>query len=289
MKVVFLFGFLGAGKTTLLRRILSAPAPEGGLAVIVNEFGDVGIDGTLLEDLAENLVELPSGCVCCTLQGPLVEALEDLHDYEHVIVEASGVAQPGELVAALGKETSWLTLAPLVTVIDAARFERLVGGLGPFYGEQVAAADIVVVNKTDLATPEQLAATLAAIAKLNPEAAVIPADHGDIDGTPLFEGVSRRVGGHGSHVHADALTLTCDSPIDTATLRQAFDSLPCPLWRAKGFAEIDGVPSLIQYVPEALEITPADAPHRHLVLIGPDLDREALAAHFAFAHPAATP
>ena len=288
MKVVFLFGFLGAGKTTLLRRILSAPPPDGGLAVIVNEFGDVGIDGALLEDLAENMLELPSGCVCCTLQGPLVEALEDLQDYGHVIVEASGVAQPGELVAALGKET-WLTLAPLVTVVDTARFSRLHAGRGPFYAEQVAAADIVVANKTDLATPEQLNTALDRIAALNPEAAVIPADHGDIDGTPLFEGSSRQSGGHGRHVHAEALTLTCDSPIDSAALRQAFASLPCPLWRAKGFAEIDGTPSLIQYVPGQLDITPADAPHRHLVLIGPDLDRKALAAHFAFAHPAPTP
>lgn len=288
MKVVFLFGFLGAGKTTLLRRILSAPPPEGGLAVIVNEFGDVGIDGTLLEDLAENLVELPSGCVCCTLQGPLVEALEDLQDYEQVIVEASGVAQPGELVAALGKET-WLTLASLVTVVDTVRFSRLHAGLGPFYGEQVAAADIIVANKTDLATPEQLNAALDTITTLNPEAAVIPADHGDIDGTPLFEGVSRRGGGHGGHVHADSLTLTCNAPIDGAALRAAFASLPCPLWRAKGFAEIDGVPSLVQYVPDQLDITPADAPHRHLVLIGPHLDRDALAAHFAFAHPTPKP
>ncbi|MDP6952074.1 MAG: GTP-binding protein [Alphaproteobacteria bacterium] len=287
MKVVFLFGFLGAGKTTLLRRILSAPPPEGGLAVIVNEFGDVGIDGTLLEDQAENMVELPSGCVCCELQGPLVEALEDLQeDYDHVIVEASGVAQPGALVAALADT---VTLAPLVTVVDAARFARLIAGLGPFYREQVANADLVVLNKTDLATPEQLAGALAAIAEISPEATVIPADHGDIDGAPLFEGESRRSGSHGSHVHADALTLTCETPIDGDALRRAFATLPCPLWRAKGFADIDGVPSLIQYVPDRLEITPADGPHRHLVLIGPDLDREALAAHFAFAHPTPKP
>ena len=283
MKVVFLFGFLGAGKTTLLRRILNAPAPDGALAVIVNEFGDVGIDGALLEDIAETTVELPSGCVCCTLQGPLVEALEDLQDYAQVIVEASGVAQPDELVAALGKESSWLTLAPLVTVVDAARFTRLHSSLGLFYGEQVTAADIVVMNKTDLATPEQLAATLATVASLNSEATVIPAEHGDIDGTPLFEGTSRKSGGGGSHIHTDAITLTCDKAIDSETLRQTFATLRCPLWRAKGFMEVDGVPSLIQYVPDALEITPAAGPHRHLVLIGPDLDPDALAAHFVFA------
>ena len=156
------------------------------------------------------MLELPSGCVCCTLQGPLVEALEDLQDYGHVIVEASGVAQPGELVAALGKET-WLTLAPLVTVVDTARFSRLHAGLGPFYAEQVAAADIVVANKTDLATPEQLNTALDRIAALNPEAAVIPADHGDIGACvaekwELPQGLTMAIS---AHHH-------CDVPVDPA-------------------------------------------------------------------------
>ena len=100
MQVHLIFGFLGSGKTTLLRHLLREPSPAGPTAVIVNEFGSVGIDGTLLRGEHVDVLEYASGCFCCSLKGALLDGLRELREgrrIARVFVEASGVAQAEEL------------------------------------------------------------------------------------------------------------------------------------------------------------------------------------------------
>jgi G3E family GTPase len=163
MQVNMIFGFLGSGKTTLVRHLLGARARERKLAVIVNEFGSVGIDGAILEGEAVDMIQLTSGCLCCTLKGPLLSAVEELRDkagVEHTVIEASGVADPEEMIESFSAPEFRASVAvgPFVTVVDAAKFAVMREMLGEFYGSQVAHADIVLLNKTDLASSEQLTA-----------------------------------------------------------------------------------------------------------------------------------
>lgn len=176
--VTVLTGFLGAGKTTLLNRWLAEGALAGA-ALIVNEFGETGIDGLLVEGAGEGIVELNDGCVCCTVRGDLVEALQRLADRSpppvRVVVETTGLADPTPILAALAAHPDLLPrfrLDGVVCVVDA------LSGLGNLAERvearrQVAVADRLVLTKTDLADPGELVARLRAI---NPSAPLV---HGE--------------------------------------------------------------------------------------------------------------
>ena len=193
LRINLLFGFLGSGKTTLLRRILGERAGERKMAVIVNEFGDVGVDGEIIAGSNVNLVELTSGCLCCTLRGSLMSAVEELREkaaVEQIVVEATGVASPGDMLEDLNESriAHELDVGPLVTVVDAPKFTRLRQMLGEFYEEQVENADVLVLNKIDLATPGALDEAKAAVREINPDAALLFAEQGDTDLALLLDG-----------------------------------------------------------------------------------------------------
>ena len=190
--VTILTGFLGAGKTTLLNRLLPQSAMAG-TAVLVNEFGEIGIDHILVEKLDDTTVLLPSGCLCCAVQGDLARALRDLvprvqsGEVKRVVVETTGLADPAPVVQALLSDVALARhyrLDGIVTVVDA------VHGLATLDAQeeavrQIAMADRVVLSKTDLAAePEALRARIAA---LNPGAPLIVADRGTIDPTAILE------------------------------------------------------------------------------------------------------
>ena len=319
LRINLLFGFLGSGKTTLLRRILGERAGERKMAVIVNEFGDVGVDGEVIAGSNVNLVELTSGCLCCTLRGSLMNAVEELREkaaVEQIVVEATGVASPGDMLEDLNdsKIAHELAVGPLVTVVDAPKFTRLQQMLGEFYEEQVENADALVLNKIDLATPDELEAAKAAVREINPDAVLLFAEQGDTDLALLLDGPESELlalmkaeaegrshhlhehDGHGSdhdhghhehhdhrhghaHSHAPAESFVMDASGDfsRADLVDAFASMPDNVWRSKGFLTVDGEPSLLQFTMGELEVDGAPARERpYLVVIGEDLDRPAV-------------
>lgn len=297
MQVNMIFGFLGSGKTTLVRHLLGARARERKLAVIVNEFGQVGIDGAILEGEAVDMIQLTSGCLCCTLKGPLLSAIEELRDkagIEHVVIEASGVADPEEMIESFSAPEfrASVAIGPFVTVVDTAKFAVMREMLGEFYGSQVAHADIVMLNKTDLASPEQLEAVRAEVAELNPGARIVTTEHCDVDAGLVLDALSGwepGPGEHGHHHHHDhpdfeSEVLDAAGPVTRAALESFFAGLPPEVLRAKGFMVVDGAASLVQFTAGQLEITPATLDRvRQMVFIGRDLDRDGLAARFAFA------
>jgi G3E family GTPase len=194
--VSVLTGFLGSGKTTLLANLLRHP-DFSRTAVVINEFGEVGLDHELVEASDESFVQLQTGCLCCTIRGDLVRTLEELlrrrdagtvPPFERVVIETSGLADPAPILHALMTDqtvAARLALAGVVATVDA------VNGAGtlerhPESAKQAAMADRLVLTKTDLpeAVPEPLLARLAA---LNPAAPVLRAAHGRIDPTHLFD------------------------------------------------------------------------------------------------------
>ncbi len=301
MQVNMIFGFLGSGKTTLVRHLLGARARERKLAVIVNEFGQVGVDGAILEGEAVDMIQLTSGCLCCTLKGPLLNAVEELRDragVEHTVIEASWVADPEEMIESFSAPEFRASVAvgPFVTVVDAAKFEVMQEMLGEFYGSQVAHADIVLLNKADLASAEQLEAVRAEVVALNPGARVVATEHCDVDVGLVLDALSgwepqaaehghdHEHGHHHRHPEFESEVLDAAGEVDRAALEGFFADLPPGVLRAKGFMVVDGTPSLVQFTAGQLEITRA-AQDRvpQMVFIGRDLDAVDLAARFAFA------
>lgn len=191
MKINLLFGFLGSGKTTLAKHLLAERGTSVKTAIIVNEFGEVGIDGDILRGNSIDVIELNSGCLCCTLRGSLMMAVEELRDkakVERIIVEATGIAQPSELLESLADASGdhRIDIGPLVTVVDCAKFAKFESMLGDFYLEQIETADLLVANKIDLATPEQLTDAVRRLRELNPDAELLFADHGRVPVDRLF-------------------------------------------------------------------------------------------------------
>ena len=185
--VTLLTGFLGAGKTTLLNHLLRQPQMDGS-AVLINEFGAVGVDHHLVEKVDESLVVLDSGCICCSVQGDLVRALKglfmralrrELKGLRRVLIETTGLADPAPVVQTFFVDEDVqqkVDLDAVVTVVDARHFLDAVDDAHEL-AEQVAFADTILLNKTDLVDADTLAAVRRRIASLNRFAKVMETVH----------------------------------------------------------------------------------------------------------------
>lgn len=188
-------GYLGAGKTTLLNALLR-DASAGRIAVVVNEFGDVGIDHDLIVETTEETVLLSSGCMCCTVRGDLVQALEGLFekrsagklDFDRIVIETTGLADPAPILHTLIVTPGLgmaLRMDGVITVCDAVNGPATLDA-GFESVQQVAMADVLVLSKTDLVTPSQAERFRARLAALAPGARIITATRGAVPVTELF-------------------------------------------------------------------------------------------------------
>jgi G3E family GTPase len=203
--VTLLTGFLGSGKTTLLNRLLAHPA-AGDCAVIVNEFGPVAVDHALVRTASENIVLLPTGCICCQVAGDLVQAMRDLYfkraagevpDFRRAIVETTGLADPAPLARTLIElplVAARYSLSGIVATVDGTHgMDQL--DRNPEAVKQAAVADRLVITKADLASPAQLDALEARLAALNPGAPRLRSVKGDADPARLLDTGLYRGGG----------------------------------------------------------------------------------------------
>lgn len=179
-------GFLGAGKTTLVNHILDATRPMQ-IGIVVNEFGEVGIDGQLIVADEQAVVEINNGCVCCTVRTDLVESVRMLLDrfgdrLEHLIVETSGLADPAPVLQTFLADPEVrrrVELEAVVAVIDALHAPSQLHD--DIAREQVVFADRILINKTDIVASEALSALVEKIRQLNPTASIDFASHSAID------------------------------------------------------------------------------------------------------------
>src|SRR4051812_25732629 len=183
--VTVLTGFLGAGKTTLLNRILTEQHGKK-LAVIENEFGEVGVDNQLVISSDEELFEMNNGCICCTVRGDLIRILGSLMKrrdrFDYVLIETTGLADPGPVALTFFADDemkSRLALDGIVTVVDAKHVAQHWNDKE--VREQLAFADVVLLNKTDLVSPEEADALEARIKARNPTAKLFRTERSCID------------------------------------------------------------------------------------------------------------
>jgi G3E family GTPase len=175
--VTVLTGFLGAGKTTLLNRILTETHGKR-YAVIVNEFGEIGIDNDLIVDAEEEIFEMNNGCICCTVRGDLIRIIEGLMkrkgQFDGIVIETTGLADPAPVAQTFFVDEDVrrnTKLDAIVTVVDAKHLVDQLDG-APEAQEQIAFADIVILNKTDLVGREELLAVKSRIRAMNPTALI---------------------------------------------------------------------------------------------------------------------
>lgn len=290
--VHLLSGFLGSGKTTLLQRLLDHCLTQGlKPAVMMNEYGEVNIDGALLRGQGYSVREMTNGCICCTIGGTLGLALQEVASLKPdvIFIEATGLADPVELIDQATKEDvlPLVRLASLIAVLDPVNFSRLAEELHSGIRQQTELADVVIVNKSDLADPATLDAMADQVRALNPRATLFITQRGVIDYDQLLSRtgeISPPVLPHRRvlvHDHFHTLTVLCDTPLVRERFETLMRMLPETVWRAKGFVRFDGSDEqwmfqsvLGDFAIEWIDLLPE--PPEHVVFIGKGFDRVAL-------------
>ena len=286
-------GYLGAGKTTLLNHVLR-DAGDRRLAVLVNDFGAINIDAELVESRDGEMLSLTNGCICCGIGGDFIAALARLRDVddppEQVVVEASGVADPAQ-IAIFGDMPGYARDA-VVVVADAetVRARAADEQTGHAVRAQLRAADLVVVNKTDLVEPAALEELRDWLRELvGPSTSIVQASFGDVPTDVLIgvrDGAARHEHEHGPHGHEHAdhhdhphyetWSWSGEDAISGRGLVEALTALPDGIVRAKGFLHLQEDPAhryLLQlvgrrYSVEAGRPWGAETPGSRLVVIG---------------------
>jgi len=304
--VYLLTGFLGSGKTTLLRRLIDDAHAKGwNPAVLMNEIGDVNLDG-LLVDAAIPMAEMLGGCICCTVRGDLGLELAQLakeHDPDVIWIESTGVAQPMEIIDAVTDASLYarFELRGVVTVVDARHLlDRANIGAGKTYRlmqEQVRCASLVLLNKTDLVAESELARLKDLLEGWNPNARIVASVNAGLD-LELVYGEDARFNSpetakrqpddherhlHHHHSHVNVWTRYLNGPLDSRSFENFVQSLPEEVYRAKGIVSFKDTANryLFQYAyrqSDFLPIRPQGNVQDVLVMIGEGFSQSELAA-----------
>ncbi|MBF0372053.1 MAG: GTP-binding protein [Alphaproteobacteria bacterium] len=322
--IIVLTGFLGSGKTTLLRHLLGQPGMSE-TAVLMNELGEIGLDHLLLREVAEDIVLLQSGCLCCKLRGDMVTALRNLFlervrggipEFRRVVIETTGLADPAPILHTLMTDPligARYRLDGIVATIDAVnaatQFDHHREAV-----KQAAIADRLVLTKTDLADPQALSLLRDRLRALNPAAPVIEAVQGAIPpeavlGCGLFDGTAKtpdvagwlKLESHHAHDHhpdgVESFALLIDRPVPWDSLVMALELLIATrgehLLRLKGIIAAEGfdTPFVVHGVqhlfhpPAALPAWPDADRRSRLVFVTRDLGRKPVQAVLSAALP----
>jgi len=178
MRLIVITGFLGSGKTTLAVKLIRTAMQRGlKAAIVVNEIGEIGIDDQFMKSLGFRVWEILGGCVCCALAGDLIQTLQNLQENyspDVVFIEPSGAADPRNLLAALSvNRIESLESLRQIALLDPLRMDMLVDVLEPLVTATIKQADLALINKVDLASPEQIERTRRFVAETNPTAKVM--------------------------------------------------------------------------------------------------------------------
>lgn len=288
-------GFLGSGKTTLLNHILNHRRASR-IAVLVNDFGDINIDAQLITRIEGETISLANGCICCTIRGDLVNALlgllerDPLPDY--IVIETSGVSDPSAVAMGVVMSTrlaAALQLDAIITVVDAEQALDLPADQADLALDQLAAADIVLINKTDRATRAQLDRVSAWAHQASPPARIVETSYCQValelligTGTQAVVFRAGAASAHGDSLHHDhaerfsAWSWTHAEPLSFEATYALFQTLPLSVFRAKGIVYLDDVRErrvILQMVGKRVVLSRGDPwgavpPGSQIVMIG---------------------
>ena len=312
-KVFLIAGFLGSGKTTLLKRILSWQTDLADTVVLVNEFGKVGIDGALLKNAGSDVIELTSGCICCTIKTELEDTLRRIWQRfqpKRILLEATGVARPNAVVEIVENETlrNWMEIEKVVTVLDI-RYWLNRENFGQFFMKQVQEAHLILLNKIDTVAKSEVHQSLNQLHQAVPGCQTIPTAYCKVDPETLWRVPHHEVNDRGigildfyqsgaGNVHhhqsgqADEGARVSDEdrgyisfdfftnhPINEAALNRFLESVPWQVFRIKGPVQFPDRIVLLNFVAGQWSWdTWEGIPETRLVLVGWEIEGEKIMA-----------
>lgn len=294
LPVVIVTGFLGAGKTTLMRHLLTT---NHGLkiAAMVNDFAALNIDAALIADVTEDTTALANGCICCSLSSGVARGLAEIAardvPVDAVLIEASGVSDPAGIAQVAGT-VEGVSLDCIVTVVDAAEHVDT-ADWAFLLQRQVAPANLVLLNKTDLVPKSEVEAIAGRLAGLAPKAQILRTSQCAVPPVVIFDAASApALDGGAASPHMDhgftTLVLHGTQPVTCAEMDAVLQGMPPGILRVKGFLRIAGMPEqtmLLQGVGRrwSWHAAPDGPDASKLVVIGPSsgMDSERVAQHFA--------
>ena len=302
--ITIISGFLGAGKTTLIQTLIGLGAFPGKVAIVENDFGEVSLDAALLRQGAVTVSELNSGCICCSLSGDFIRALEELvarYQPDTILIEPSGVAKLTDILSACAhpRLQSIAHVQSAITVVDVKRVRLFLDNFGAFYEDQVKRADIIVLSRVER-YPDLVSDALERIIALNSRANIVALPFSELTADQLFlsaqaEPKKRIVIGHrAARTEQPAPSHAAEDTFQTVTIHTQRSFLPEELHallqraeiasgllvRAKGILKGAAGSILVQYTLGETIIEETEAEGDFLCLIGQGLDASALNSLF---------
>ena len=294
-KVDIISGFLGAGKTTLIRKLLAESLAGEKIAIIENEFGEMGIDGARLGGAGVEVREMNSGCICCSLAGDFEKSIREVVERfapDRLIIEPSGVGKLSDVVRGceISRLGDVLRVNMLIAIVNPLKYELYLKHCGSFFKDQISTAKTILLSRTQDAEPGVVAGVVAKLRALNPTANIVTRtstttirpDHGHDH---------NHVGHHHRHEMAedvfDAWSHETPSRFDEQTLRSAFLGLEADgnaglILRGKGIVQTPAGDWIeVDFTPGEFKTIPAQPDYTgRLCIIGRDLDKEKLGSVF---------
>ena len=301
-EVIVISGFLGAGKTTLLKKILTWESDLSETVVIVNEFGDVGIDGSLLKNLGSDVVELTGGCICCTMKVDLNQTLKKIRrefNPRKIFIESTGVADPFMIRDAFDDEElrDQMKVSSVITVLDIELWEAR-DYFGPIFFNQLKLADLILLNKIDIVDENKISQFLNEIHEMLPHAQVVPTIHCNVDPEivmtdrtkgpqlPNYDELVQHRHDHGSQRENQddfemgsfpymSFSFRSNQAIDEICFKLFTENMPWELFRMKGSVRFRDRTVLVNYVGGKNEWSAWDGLEETcLVFVGWKVDKE---------------
>ncbi|MBI2085203.1 MAG: GTP-binding protein [Candidatus Aenigmarchaeota archaeon] len=272
--LVVVTGYLGSGKTTLLRSMLTNTKKK--IAIIMNEFGDIGIDGKILKGKNADMVELSGGCVCCSLTGELEYAINEIigkYKPDYIVVETTGVAEPDAMITNI-ENIANVELNSIICLVDAYASTKY-PNIGHTGIVQIENADVILLNKTDLVSEDEIKEVEKSIRGINQEAEIIRTTHSKIDIEPLMDSHVKKDIDSLDHKHDEMefIAFVSKNKISKKAFEEFANSIPETIYRAKGFVNLDGISYLFNYAAGKWDLEKFDADKTEIVFIGPNLGK----------------
>ena len=284
MKTTIVCGLLGSGKTTFIKNFLREGTEKA--VVLVNDFGQAGIDGEIFSADGIESIELPSGCVCCTLKFDLITTIEKISATlapSHLLIEPSGVASPSGVLEVL--ELLKITPVTVIGIVDATEFIDLheAAMYGSFFEDQVSSSDIILINKTDLADEEKVARTVMRVGQINPRAVTFRTVNASLhEPFPNIPAGQRQVKKPAPHLRFETVSFSLGSTVELSSFKKFFEDLKGGIYgkivRAKSLVTTDQGPFRFDLSFGTMDMAPLDLSPgaSRLVIIGTDLKNDSI-------------